>query len=270
MGYAEFILQTLRSCTPIAGRNFGRAAALAKPGDRTQVVTEADVEIGRAIAAAVDARFPGHNILDEELGVLDRGSTFTWVVDPIDGTSNFAAGVPMYGIMIGLLDGGRPIACGISLPAFRETYWAEVGQGAWLDGGARIAVRDDAELSSALVAHGIDGHAGDPARTRAECLTLAEIAIASRNIRCSNSVYDAVLLARGKYGAWLLRTSRIWDNVAPQLLIEEAGGRYTRLDGTKLAYDRPLARAGENFAICAAPAALHRELQDLLVRSEPR
>jgi myo-inositol-1(or 4)-monophosphatase len=268
MGYVDFILQTLRSCTPIAQRHFGRASASTKPGDRTQVVTEADVEIGRAVAAAIGEHFPSTNVLDEELGVVDRGSSLTWGIDPVDGTSNFAAGVPMYGIMMGLLDGGRPVACGIALPAFGQTFWAEAGRGAWLD-DTRISVRDDAELSSALVAYGIDGHPEDTARTRAECLALAELVVAARNVRCSNSVYDAVLVAQGKYGAWIVHTSRIWDSVAPHLLIQEAGGEYTRLDGAEIRYDRPLTRSAENFAVCAAPRAIHRQLQDLLRRSEP-
>jgi myo-inositol-1(or 4)-monophosphatase len=269
MDYAEPILEMLRTCAPIALRFFGRAdraGARTKPGDRAQVVTDADVEIGRTIAAAVAARFPDHNLIDEEIGVVDRGSRFTWVVDPIDGTSNFAAGVPTYGIMIGLLSEGRPIACGIALPAFDETYWAEAGKGAWRD-GTRIAVDDVSDLSTMLVACGVDGHPADPERTRAEFRALAAIADSVRNVRSSNSVYDAVLLAQGKYGGWLLHESRIWDNVAPHLLIEEAGGRYTRLDGSQLDYERPLLRARENFAICAAPPAVHERLQAILRRA---
>jgi myo-inositol-1(or 4)-monophosphatase len=266
MSYVELILETLRACAPIAAKHFGRASAVTKPGDRTQVVTEADVEIGRAIAAALSARFPDHNLLDEELGALDRGSRFTWVVDPVDGTSNFAAGVPTYGTMIALLDEGRPMACGISLPAFRETYWAEAGGGAWRD-GTRIAVDTAAELSSSLVAYAIDGRSDDPARTRSECLMLAEVALAARNVRCSNAVYDPILVAQGKYGAWVVHTSRIWDQVAPHLLLQEAGARYTHLDGTEIRYDRPLSRAGDNYDACAAPPRVHQQLQELLRRA---
>jgi myo-inositol-1(or 4)-monophosphatase len=263
MSYVELIVETLRACEPIAEKHFGRASAVAKHGDRTQVVTEADVEIGHAIAAALSARFPDHNLLDEELGAVDHGSRFTWVIDPVDGTSNFAAGVPTYGMMIGLLDEGRPIACGISLPAFHQMYWAGAGGGAWRD-GTRIAVDPGAELSSSLVAYAIDGRSDDPARTRSECLLLAEVALAARNVRCANSVYDPILVAEGKYGAWLCHSSRIWDQVAPHLLLQEAGGRYTCLDGSEVRYDRPLSRAGDNYDTCAGPLRVHQQLQELL------
>jgi myo-inositol-1(or 4)-monophosphatase len=72
------------------------------------------------------------------------------------------------------------------------------------------------------------------------------------------------MLAEGRYAAWMVRTSRIWDNVAPQLLIEEAGGRFTRFDGGRVSYDRPLSHAAENFTICAAPPGVHAALQTII------
>jgi myo-inositol-1(or 4)-monophosphatase len=264
----EFVVGVLRQSSSVARRHFGRAGATVKTHDRNQVLTEADLEIAGLVAGAIDARFPDHNRIDEELGPVDRGSALTWVVDPVDGTSNFAAGIPLYGVMIGLLDGGRPRVCGIALPEFDAFYYAERGQGAWC-GDRRLSVRE-CEIGDALVAYGIDGHAEDAGRTRDECMTLAKIAVAVRNVRSSNSVYDAVMLAEGRYAAWMVQTSRIWDNVAPQLLIEEAGGRFTRFDGGDVSYDRPLSRASDNFTVCAAAPSVHGQLQAIIAAGRRR
>jgi myo-inositol-1(or 4)-monophosphatase len=258
----EFVVGVLRQASGVARRHFGRAEATVKTHDRNQVLTEADLEIAGLVAGAIDGRFSDHNRIDEELGPVDRGSAHTWVVDPIDGTSNFTVGIPLYGVMIGLLDGGRPRACGIALPEFDAFYYAERGAGAWCN-GRRLSVKEYA-IGDALVAYGIDGHADDARRTRHECMTLAEIAVAVRNVRSSNSAYDAVMLAEGRYAAWMVQTSRIWDSVAPQLLIEEAGGRFTRFDGGEVSYDRPLSRVSDNFTICAAAPGVHGELQAII------
>ncbi|HKE14179.1 MAG TPA: inositol monophosphatase [Kofleriaceae bacterium] len=261
-GVQDLIVDMLGQASEVARRHFGRAAGSVKPHDRSQVVTQADLEIAALLAGAIDARFPDHNRLDEELGAVDRGSRYTWVVDPIDGTSNFAVGVETYGVMIGLLEDDRPLAAGIALPAAGALYRAERGGGAWCR--ERRLRMDELDLSAALVAVGIIGDADDPPRTRRAFVELAELAMAARGLRCTNSVVDAVMVAEGRYGAWLVPAFRIWDSVAAHLLIEEAGGTCTRLDGGPLVYQRPLTRARDRFSVCAAPPLLHARLQEIL------
>src|SRR5260221_373099 len=129
MQFQKFITQTLTVATDIANTHFGKITSVTKPEDNNQVLTETDIEIGQRIISEIEKTFPEYNIIDEEAGVIDKHSNYTWVVDPIDGTSNFAKGVPTYGVMFGLLYEDRPIAGGIALPAFNEIYTAEKGQG---------------------------------------------------------------------------------------------------------------------------------------------
>lgn len=121
--YLDFISQTLISASKIANDNFGKVSETTKQGDNNQVLTETDLAIGKYIVQKIQTSFPDFNIIDEEAGVIDKKGRFTWVVDPIDGTSNFAAGLPTYGVMIGLLDGAIPIAGGIALPALIKYSW---------------------------------------------------------------------------------------------------------------------------------------------------
>ncbi len=261
--YTDFLKSTLQQTAEIASHQFGRVSGTSKASDNNQVLTETDLEIGRTVIKAIQENFPGHNIIDEEAGVIDKQSHFTWVVDPIDGTSNFANGIPTYGIMIGLLEDGSPIAGGLALPAFAQIYVAEKGKGATCN-GQPIHVTEQKNLLSCLVAYGIDGHQESPNLTLEECQTLAKLVLGIRNLRSSNSVFDIAMLVTGKYGAALNRTSKIWDNVAQQIVIEEAGGVYTSFDGERMDYTQPLTKAQQNFSYCAAAPELHAQVQKLL------
>lgn len=263
MHYTSFITKVLEEASQIAQKGFGKVAATVKEGDNNQVLTETDLEIGRFLVSQVQKSYPDHNIIDEEAGVIDKKSEITWVIDPVDGTSNFAQGLPLYGIMIGLLHNAVPIAGGIALPRFNEICVAEKGKGAFCNGNP-ISVTKETRLLSALVAYQMDGHQEKPEMTRAECQLLAEIVLGIRNMRTSNSVFDAVMVAKGKYGACLNRTTKIWDQVAQQILIEEAGGTYTDFFGNPIDYSDPLTKAQDNFTVCCGAPELYRQLQNII------
>lgn len=261
--YDAFIKEQLEAAAKLAQSYFGKVSGTTKEGDNNQVLTEADVATGKLLVAAIQREFPGHNVIDEEAGVIDKGSNFTWVVDPIDGTSNFANGSPLYGVMMGLLDGGTPIAGGIALPSFNEIYVAEKGKSAFCN-GERISVTSETVLSNCLVAYGIDGHQENPQQTRDEATLLAEIVLGIRNMRSNNSIFDTALVAKGVYAAGLNRSSKIWDNVAQQIVIEEAGGVYTDFFGRPVDYSDPLNKVDLNFTHCAAPKVIHDQLQAII------
>jgi myo-inositol-1(or 4)-monophosphatase len=256
----KFITKILQKASDIANNNFGKVSFTTKTGDNNQVLTETDIAIGNYIVEQIQNEFPTHNIIDEEAGVIDKKSNFTWVVDPIDGTSNFANGLSTYGVMIGLLQDDTPIAGGISLPAFNQLFIAEKDNGAFCN-GAPIHVSSETEPLSVLVAYGIDGHQEDPERTIKESEQLGKIILNIRNLRTTNSAYDMANVANGKYGAYLNQTTKIWDNVALQPIIEEAGGIVTDFWGKPMDYSNPLSKAQDNFTICAGSPEIHRKLQ---------
>lgn len=261
--YTEFIQETLKEAAKIANHSFGKVSSSIKTGDNNQVLTETDLEVGKFIVKKIQETYPDYNIIDEEAGVIDKKSNFTWIVDPIDGTSNFANGLPTYGIMVGLLDAGQAIAGGIVLPAFDQLYSAQKGMAAFCN-GQKIQVTGEKRLLSSLVAYGIDGHQEDPERTFKETGVLAKIILNIRNLRTTNSAYDMVQVPAGRYGAFLNQTTKIWDNVALQPIVEEAGGVVTDFWGKPMDYSNPLVRAQENFTICAGSPELHKQLQEII------
>lgn len=263
MDYRKFITTTLSSASKIATKSFGKVAGITKAYDNNQVLTSTDLSIGKYIISEVRKKFPNYNIIDEEAGSIDNESKFTWVIDPIDGTSNFSKGVQLYGILLGLLDDDKPVAGGLALPSFKEIYVAQKRKGSYCN-NERIEVSKEKKLLSSLVAYGIDGHQENPQITIEECNTLADLVLNIRNLRSSNSAYDIAMVARGNFEAYLNRNTKIWDNVAEQIIIEEAGGMFTDFFGKPIDYSNPLEKLNKNFTICAAPIQLHKQLQKLI------
>ncbi len=265
MNYQSFITKVLQETSEIANEKFGRVSGTIKGNDSNQVLTEADIAIGKFIIQQIEKEYPEYNIIDEEAGIIDNGSAFTWVVDPIDGTSNFANGVPTYGIMIGLLKDAAPIAGGIALPFFNEISIAEKGKGAYCN-DKKITVSSEEKLVNSLIAYGIDGHQENPKITYEETKLLGEIVLHCRNLRSSNSTFDSIMVAKGGYGGFLNKTSMIWDNAAPHIIIEEAGGIYTDFFGKPMDYTNPLEQVSKNYTFCAASPVLHNKLQEIIQR----
>jgi myo-inositol-1(or 4)-monophosphatase len=264
MDYRQFIKEQLLNAAETANSYFGKVSGIVKEGDNNQVLTEADIAVGRRLVAAVQEFFPDHNIIDEEAGGTDKQSQFTWVIDPIEATSNFAAGLPQYGIMIGLLDGDVPIAGGVIAPVYNKLYLAEKGKGATCN-DEPMHVTKEQNLLNVLVSYGIDGHQQNPARTKNECAVMADIILGCRNMRNSGcEALDPMYVAEGRYGGRVNTTSRIWDNVAPQIIAEEAGAIWTNANGSPTDYSYPLTKMEQNFTFCVASPTIHKQLQGII------
>jgi len=245
---------------------FGHVAGSIKPDDPTQVLTEADIAVGRELVAVIRDAYPDHNVIDEEAGVVDRGARWTWVVDPIDGTSNFAVGIPLYAILLGLLHDGVPVVGAMALPASGDVYTAARGGGADKNGAPLAPVDDSTPLGRRLICYGIDGDPRRPAVTRAEGRLMADLALACVNIRTTGSACDLALVAEGRCGATMYGQARVWDIVAPHALAVEVGCLATALDGRPLDYADICADPGRRFSWCAGPPVVHAALQAIIAR----
>lgn len=261
--FTGFLDNCMQEASVLAMTYFGNVTGLVKPGDNNQVLTEADIAIGNMLIQKSKAAFPDFNIIDEEAGIIDNGSRYTIVIDPIDGTSNFARGLPHFGVFVGILEDAKPIAGAIALPAFDSIYIAERGKGTYKN-GQKLSASTGVALKDSLVAYGIDGHQENPEQTKKEMQDLAAIVLAVRNLRDTNSAFDGAMTAEGKYGVYLNKTTKIWDNIAQHIVIEEAGGIYTDYYGNPMDYSNPLSKAAANFTFCAGVPELHAALQSII------
>lgn len=196
-------------------------------------VTEADLESQRVLEGRLLRAFPRHGFVGEE-GPHDRretaGPSARFVVDPLDGTTNFLHGVPHFAVAVALEREGQVVAGVVLDPAKDEMFVAERGRGAWL-GRQRLRVAGDRDLSRALVATGVP-HA-NARRIHASYLAmLAPMMRESAGIRrFSGAALDLAYVAAGRFAVFFELGLKRWDIAAGSLLVQEAGGRVTELDG---------------------------------------
>jgi len=190
-------------------------------------VTAADLEIERALRSAALARHPRLGILGEEYGTNDGRNT-RLIIDPIDGTANFARGIPIFATLLAI-EREREIIAGVaSAPALATRWFAARGQGAYRN-GVRIAVSAIDRFADAQVFHG--GLAGDEGLERVP--GLMRLLRACKRQRGFGDFYQHMLVAEGAGEIAVELELAAWDIAAPSLIVEEAGGRATGLHGER-------------------------------------
>lgn len=249
-----------------AGRSllarYGAIQAADKKADHSNVVTAADMHSEDIIVQGIRKRFPGHSIIAEETGCDLRDSEFTWVVDPLDGTSNYAAGIPWFGVLISVLRGKLPVAGVMHIPVSGDMYTAGAGSGSFKN-GLRISVARDQKLEDVLWAFGIDCGPSDEAAGRKAAL-LSKILRRVRNFRTTNCLIDAAYTADGRFGGMINHSMRLWDFAAPMLIVEEAGGLYTDITGRRLELDISPDASAREYAVLAGAPSLHHEVVEIV------
>lgn len=260
MALEEFIGRTLKEAGDICMKGFGRVKQISLKSDQSDVVTESDIASEKTIISRIKRAYPHDTIIAEETGFHERDSSRCWIIDPIDGSSNYAAGIPWFGIMIARLENWIVTASGVFLPAMHELYFAEKDNGTYLN-GHRIHVTGESSLANTLVAYGID-YADDTAKTDREVEVIRNIVRASRDLRSTNSVVDDCYVASGRMGASINQNNMIWDVAAPSLIVEEAGGVYCDITGAPLTYEVGQETYKKNFtSVATTPSLRHDTLR---------
>jgi len=235
--------------------HLGRTSEATVKESISSVVTEADLASEKVILEALQSGSGIYNIISEESGYLDHGSGYTWVVDPLDGTSNFAAGLPWFGVIIALFEDQSPILGGMYLPVDQALYLTEAGGGSALNGKA-IHPTASTDLSRQLLSYSFD-FSEDREKTRSEMEIMARLSRKVRNIRSTNSLVDFCYVADGRLGAALNQTTRIWDIAVPWLMIREGGGEVTDIHGKGISFDLSADAMHRNYTILASGSGLH-------------
>lgn len=217
-------------------RAYGRVEAREKgPSD---LVTEADTASQRLIADRISAAFPGDTLQAEEEGVVaDPARPRKWVVDPLDGTINFAHGFPFWCVSIGLQDRGRLVVGVVYDPLADALFSATHGGGAHRN-GVPLGVSRAPSLRSALISAGLPSHfARDPDR---QVALFRAFSTATHSVRRTGSTaLNLAYLAAGGFDLYYTTSVHPWDVAAGVLLVEEAGGTVTAIDGSPYRLDQP-------------------------------
>jgi histidinol-phosphatase len=250
-GWLELAEAACDEADTIARQTFRRDLEIRTKPDRT-FVTQADTAIERSIRTRIRAAFPDHGLVGEEYGTEDGDAATRWYIDPIDGTHNFIRGVPLFGTLLAVERDGELQAAVLSAPALRERWWARRGGGAWArsaDEAAprRIHVSRVAALGDAQILYGSGHDIEVSGRAPGFHALLGEV----WRERGFGDFWGYALLAEGAAEAMVEVDLSSWDAAAPTVLIEEAGGRVSDLDGR---------RAIDTGTFLATNGLLHDEL----------
>ncbi len=234
------LLETAAEVARLAGEIQRRARAegfeVAAKGD-ADVVTAVDGACERAIVDALRGRFPDHGIVAEEGTTLDPEAGYVWIIDPLDGTKNFAHGSPRCGVSVAVSHRGEVVAGAVYAPFTDELFTAAAGLGARCN-DRPIRVSTVGDLRGAMVASALT-YAGRDADTA----QLARLTRVFREVQALRSLGCAALdladVARGRLDAYFEPGLKPWDTAAGALLVREAGGAVARFDGGEHHPDAP-------------------------------
>ncbi len=230
-------------------RDFGEVGELqvSRKGP-ADFVSAADLRAEETVFEELSKVRPGYGFLGEEKGLVEGSDkTHTWIVDPLDGTTNFLHGIPHFAVNIALERDGEVVAAVTHNPATNDTFWAERGKGAF-NNDRRLRVAARRRLEDCLFATGIP-FMGKPGHGQ----FLKELHQMSGRVagvrRFGSAALDLAWVASGRYDGYWERDLKPWDVAAGVLLVTEAGGKVTAVDGGAFDLHHP--------SICAASLELH-------------
>lgn len=250
----NFAIETARDAGRLLLEKYGRELHISKKGD-IDLVTEADLASEALIIERIKSHFPKHAILAEESGeaVIDGHSELKWIIDPLDGTTNFAHGYPCFCVTIALENNGEVVVGVTYDPTRDEMFSAERGRGASLN-NKPVRVSRCEGLSEALL---VTGFPYDIKRREDFARHLTQFLLQSRGVRRDGSAaIDMAYVACGRFDGFWEEGLNPWDMAAGVLLIEEAGGQVSSYDGSQLSIYSP--------PILASNGLIHRQMSAIL------
>ncbi len=245
----DFLIDLSKKAGSILKEGYGKQHRVRHKG-RTDLVTEIDHQSEDMLVSCIRAEFPDHMIVTEESGLLEGDREHRWYIDPLDGTLNYAKGLPIFCVSIAYACGADMELAAVYDPMLDACYYAARGQGAWLN-GERIQVSETSELIDAMLVTGFPNELDQVNNNLDYFLRIIHESQTLR--RLGSAVLDQVYVAAGRLdGFWEVGVNA-WDIAAGTLIIEEAGGKVTTMQGES-DYMKP------PYDIIAANPQLHPKL----------
>jgi myo-inositol-1(or 4)-monophosphatase len=207
-------------------------AVMAAKKGRNDFVSEADRNAEKAVISAIQKHYPEHAILAEESGEQGDDSEYLWIIDPLDGTTNYLHGFPVFCVSVGVMHKGRLEHGAVYDPLRQELFTASRGQGAQLD-GRKIRVSGRTSLERALLGTGFPFRESNKALEPYLRMLVSAIKNTEGIRRAGSAALDLCYVANGRLDAFWETGLSIWDLAAGALIVREAGGIISGLDGSE-------------------------------------
>lgn len=219
------MLKAVKEASKIILKHYGNHGKLKFKNPRS-LLTKVDLLSDKKIKQVISKKFPKHNLLTEESGLTDRGSECTWVIDPIDGTTNFTSEIPFFAVSIALAKNNDVVMGVVYNPCTKELFFAEKGKGAFLN-GKRIKSSGKTNMKDALVAFALPSKINLSKKTFS---LLSKIFGSVRGVRNPGSAsLNMCYVASGKFDLFFTLSLSPWDAAAAYLIAKEAGGKVTNI-----------------------------------------
>lgn len=224
----KFIKELALGAGDIVEKKFGAAKIISYKSHSLDLVTEADLLSNKYVAKRIKDKFPNHGIISEELGYYNVNKDFVWIVDPIDGTINFAKGIPLFVVLIALAKKGKIILSSIYDPVHKELFFAKKDRGSFLN-NKKIKCSNHKFITQSI------GMLSDRVNTQ-KIKILSELNKLNKGENFSINMFSsigvsAVCVASGRSDWAISVGGKVWDYAAPALLAEEAGCKVTNCQG---------------------------------------
>jgi myo-inositol-1(or 4)-monophosphatase len=227
--FTDFINNTITNSGNILRSGFGSKFQIENKTGKNNLVTEYDYKSEKYIVDEIKKAFPTHNIISEEEGSVNNNSEYDWIIDPLDGTVNYANNIPIFSVSIALRENGNLIAGAVYQPILNELFTAELGNGAKMN-EEYITVSNKIEMNTSLLVTGFPYDINnDPKNAIRSFTNIVKRGIPIR--RLGSAALDLAYVACGRFeGFWEVNLNS-WDVAAGILLVNEAGGKCTNYNG---------------------------------------
>lgn len=226
------IIDISKEAGEIIKNGFGKNIKIDFKSGENNLVTEIDKKAEKCIIDFIKKEFPSHSILAEESGQSDGNSDYLWVIDPLDGTTNFAHGLPIFSVSIGLRK-NRETICGVIYDIMRnQVYAAELNSGAYCNSD-KIMVNENSIIEKSLLVTGFPYEIGEKLDRSLD--VFKEFVKTSRGVRrLGSAAIDLCYVANGTFDAFWEEKLNPWDVCAGMLIVEEAGGKLCDFNGNPI------------------------------------
>lgn len=231
------LLNVTRAGAEVLSKFFNGKFEIGHKDGINNLVTEADHAAEKAIISVIQNAYPEHYILSEEVGEIVTSSEYKWIIDPIDGTVNFAHGIPICAVSIAVEKNGEVLMGAVYNPIMQEFYFAEKGLGAFLN-EKQISVSAATDIMKSCLVTGFPYTYSNDKNSPLDIFSeLISNGIPIR--RLGSAAIDLCWVAAGRFDGFYEHHLQPWDSAAGYLIVEEAGGKVTDFDGNKFSPHQP-------------------------------
>jgi len=248
----SLMLKAAKAAGKVVLKNYGRPGKIRFKNPRS-IVTQTDILSEKIIIGAIKKRFPNHNFLSEECGTINKNSKYTWIIDPIDGTTNFVSKIPEFAVSIALAKNDKIVMGAVYNPVSNKMFFAEKGKGSYLN-NKQLHVSRKNKLKDCLITFSLPSSIRIAGKTLFILTKNYGIFRGLRNF--GSAALNLCYIAEGKFDLYFSLSLKSWDVAAAKLIVEESEGKTTNLDGKKW--------NTQDISLVATNGILHNKFIELL------